>query len=300
MPELPSVSVIFPTTHPWPEIEPCLDAVVPEARELGAEVVVVDRDGRGLPADAAQRYPGVVHLSEAGASIYRLRDIALSAATGDVVAITEDHCRPGPRWLERHARAHAEHPDVAAVGGPVANGATGTLTDWAIFLTNHAPWTPPARSGRREKVDRANISYKRRVLPRVPSPLGWNEPVMDERLAARGERMWFDATNPVTHDQALGLRGTLTIVFHNGRACAGLHVERRMSPVERLLRIPASPLVIPIILRRVLGAVARRPRAFPARALASLALVPALSVSTALGYLVAYVAGPGESAQHIH
>ena len=277
-----------------------LEAAFAEARELDGEVLFVDRDGSGLPAEEEGRYAGLRRLREADANIYRLRDIGLAAARGEVVAITEDHCVPRPGWLRRHLEMHAAHPGVAAVGGPVANGATRRLWDWAIFMVNHAPWTPPARSGERSAVDRANVSYKRRVLPREPSPDGWDEPTMDERLVAGGERLWFDAENWISHVQSFGARGTISIVFHNGRAVAGLHVDRGMSLAERLVRIPASALVVAITLRRVLGAVARRPRAYPPRALASLTLVPILATAVALGFVAAYIAGPGDSPRQIH
>lgn len=300
MEDRPPVTLIVPTTQPWPQARPVLDACFEEARELDGEVLFVDRDGAGLPPEEAERYPGLVRLGEADASIYRLRDLGFAAARGEVVCITEDHCVPYRGWLRRHLDMHAAHADVAAVGGPVRNGMNRRLIDWAIFLINHAPWTPPARSGPRTAIDRANISYKHRVMPEEPSVEGRDETMMDERLAAKGERFWFDADNVITHVQTFGLRGTVTILFHNARAVAGLHVERGMPLGERLIRIPGSALVVPITLRRVFGAVARRPRAYSPRALASLTLVPFLALSIASGFAVAYAIGPGGSAAHIH
>ena len=296
----PPLTLIVPTTQPWPQARPVLESCFEEARELGAEVLFADRDGTGLPADEEARYPGIVRLSEPGASIYRLRDLAFAAAQGEVVAITEDHCVPRRGWLRRHLEVHRAHPEVAAVGGPVDNGKRRRLIDWAIFLVNHGPWFPPVSSGERAAVDRANISYKRRVLPREASPHGWSETSMDERLVARGERLWLDGENPVVHVQTFGLPGTVAIVFHNARALAGLHVRRRMSVAERVLRIPGSSLFVVITLRRVFGAVLRRPHDYPPRALASLALVPVLALSIGCGFATGYAPGPGNSAGHIH
>ena len=67
-----------------------------------------------------------------------------------------------------------------------------------------------------------------------------------------------------------------------------------------VLRIPASVLLVPITLRRVLGSFARRPGAYSPRAWASLALVPFLCLSIASGFAVAYATGPGNSAAQIH
>jgi hypothetical protein len=288
------ISAVVPTTQPWPEIQRCLDALFPEARELGAEVIILDSDGRGLPADAERRYPGVVHLTEPGASIFRMRQIGLIAARADVVAITEDHCVPPSGWLTRHLAAHDEHPEFAAVGGPVANGSTRRLVDWAIFLQNHARWFPPLPSGERQDIDRSNVSYKRRVLPSAPTPGGWDEPFFDDELIERGERYWLDAGNVVAHTQSLGLWGTMAIEFNVGRSVAGLQVDNGMPWRRRLSRLATSPLIAAINLRAVLRVMLRR-RVYPRRALASLPLIALISAVLAAGFSAGYAAGPGTS-----
>jgi len=45
----PPLSVVIATTKPWPEMRATLDSLLPQARDLGAEVIVADGDGRGLP-----------------------------------------------------------------------------------------------------------------------------------------------------------------------------------------------------------------------------------------------------------
>jgi hypothetical protein len=233
-------------------------------------------------------------MVEPGGSIFRMRQAGLAAARGDVVAITEDHCVPPPGWLARHLAAHGEHPEFAAVGGPVVNGCTRRLADWAIFLQNHAPWFPPVPSGERRDVDRSNVSYKRRVLPSAPSRDGWDDPYFDQALLERGERYWFDADIVLDHFQSLGVRGTMVLEFHVGRGVAGLQMLHGMSRRERVVRAVTSPLIAPANLRAVLRVVRKR-RVYPRRALASLPLTPVISVFLAAGFLVGYAAGPGTS-----
>ena len=43
----------------WPELEPCLESLHEQAQAVGAEVLVGDGHGQGLPADVAERYPEV-------------------------------------------------------------------------------------------------------------------------------------------------------------------------------------------------------------------------------------------------
>ncbi len=288
------ISAVVPTSQAWPEVQPCLDALFPEAGELGAEVIVLDPHGRGLPPDAESRYPGIVHVTEPGASIFRMRQRGLAEARGEIVAITEDHCEPHPGWLRRHLAAHSEHPDFAAVGGPVLNGSTARLIDWAIFLQNHARWFPPLPEGERQDVDRSNVSYKRRVLPAQASPGGWDEPILDERLIGRGERYWLDADNVVVHSQSLGFWPTVSIEFHVGRSVAGLAVSTGMTLRERLVRVATSPAIAAVNLRAALGVIFAR-RVYPRRAMAAVPLIAILSMALAGGFTAGYAAGPGRS-----
>src|SRR5215213_8891014 len=75
--EAPPLSVVLPTTQPWPELQPCLDAVYDEAVSLGAEVLAVVGTSDALPPDADQRYPALTRVAEDGASVFRLRSLGL-------------------------------------------------------------------------------------------------------------------------------------------------------------------------------------------------------------------------------
>ena len=51
-----------------------------------------------------------------------------------MVAVGEDHAVPRPDWCEAVMRAHAEHPDGAAVVGCLVNATDATLAGRANFL----------------------------------------------------------------------------------------------------------------------------------------------------------------------
>src|ERR1039458_9792717 len=93
-----------------PEIRMTLDSLFDQARACGAEIIVSDRTGQGLPSDVADRYPGLIWLKQRTGSVFALRGAALARATGDLVATTEDHCRVAPDWCANILRAHVEHP----------------------------------------------------------------------------------------------------------------------------------------------------------------------------------------------
>jgi len=112
---------------------------------VGAEIIVADGHGKGLPDDVTDRYPEVIWLKQPGGSVFYLRGLAMARARGEIVAVTEDHCEVTPGWCERTIRAHKEYPAAAAIGGAVENGATERLIDWAHFFLVFAPFTPPSR-----------------------------------------------------------------------------------------------------------------------------------------------------------
>ncbi|MFB6125754.1 MAG: glycosyltransferase family 2 protein [Halolamina sp.] len=51
------------------------------------------------------------------------RNVGLDAADADVVALTDDDCRPPPEWLRRIKEAFDRNPDLACLEGAVHGGA---------------------------------------------------------------------------------------------------------------------------------------------------------------------------------
>jgi glycosyltransferase involved in cell wall biosynthesis len=56
-----------------------------------------------------------LHLERKGIS--RARNAGLLAATGDIIAFTDDDCEAAPDWLETLATLFAQHPQVGMIGG---------------------------------------------------------------------------------------------------------------------------------------------------------------------------------------
>ena len=293
----PPLSVVLGTTQPWPELAPLIESVVPQAREIGAEVIVVDNNGAGLPEQLASETPEIVWITDPRGTIFRMRSLGMSLARGKVVALTEDHCVPGPGWCQAHVDGHAAHPEVPAVGGPVGNGATEKLSAWGSFLLNHSEWMPPVESGMRRMVDRANISYKRSVVPSTPTPPEVAEPVIDDQLLESGASFFLNADAAVTHAQSFGLRGTLSIHFHSGRSLAGSRVRRGLGSGKRIAGALTSVALAPAMFVQTIRRIARH--SLSPRALASLPMVFAVASVISAGLVVGYLAGPGDSARHI-
>ncbi len=288
----PPVSVVVATTQPWPEILPCLESLREDAEAIGAELIVADGDGHGLAQDHG--FSRVQHIISPGRSVFELRGLGIAAATAPVVAITEDHCVVGERWLSRVVEAHRSAPDAAAIGGVVENGATTRLVDWANFLIIFAPVLAPLARGRGQEISlQANISYKRDRLPPPDPEKGIMEMLLNRTLAARGETLVADERLIVSHVQSHGWAGTLAAHFHNGRSIAGYR-QPSLTPAWRVARLGSCALLPAHLTWRVVRAVVAKRRLCGTTA-AALPIVTLLACCHAAGELTGYLAGPGRS-----
>lgn len=122
---VPSVSAVV-CTHDRPDLlARCLGSLV-AVRERGApgvaplEILVVDNAPSDPRAqDVAARFPAVRYVCEPIIGLDFARNRALREASGDFIAYFDDDVWVEPAWLEGFAEAVAEHPDAAAVTGPV-------------------------------------------------------------------------------------------------------------------------------------------------------------------------------------
>jgi hypothetical protein len=51
--------------------------------------------------------PDVRWISRPGESVFQLRSAGYDACRGEIVAVTEDHCRPAADWIERIEKGRA-------------------------------------------------------------------------------------------------------------------------------------------------------------------------------------------------
>ncbi len=112
------VSLIFTVLNEERSLPAMLDALATQTRQPD-EVVVCDggsRDGTLALLRAEQRLPLRV-IEAPGANISRGRNIAIDAATHDVVACTDGGTRAHPDWLARLVAPFEAQPATHAVGG---------------------------------------------------------------------------------------------------------------------------------------------------------------------------------------
>lgn len=211
---------------------------------------------------------------------------ACRVATGDVVALVEDHVLLEPDWAGAVLTAHAA--PCAAVAPLMANGNPRTAVSWANFLSSFheaigaaAPGPVPCGPGH-------NTSYKREVLGRYDAELQallQSERTFHYRLLRDGHAIWFAPDARLAH---LNISRPWQAVRHSllGGALFGRYRSAGMSAAERLVRTAGVPLVPVVRLTRIVRAVRQAPaRRIPAAAWGMLGLLlVGHAVGEALGY----------------
>ncbi len=284
------MSLVVATAKPWPRLAPLLDAVRSQARAAGAEVLVADGDGDGVPDDIGEPF---VVVRRPGADVFLLRAEAITHARGAVVALLEDHSYPDPDYCSRVVKAFEEHPDMLGIVGTARNGAPKPLDD-ASFLLTWAPFLAPLTEVPSDRCAPPGVvAFRRSALPAAPPPPGWLEYELSAQLRRDG-RLVADDRVRVNHVQHLGARA-FPIQFHAGRGYGGLTHEPRASiPRGRRVR---EALGIPATLMRQTAEGTRRSN-WPHRR-RSLALVAVLAACNSAGQVVGVLTGPGKSTSHL-
>ena len=223
----PPLSVVIPARDGMAELDPVLEALLPEAGASGTEVLIVgDVDG---PRDG-----GVLRLIPVSEpDILVLRRHGLALARGEVVAMGEDHAVPRPGWCEAVIRAHSERPDADAVVGCLANGTDETVAGRANFLAFASPWQPPMATlpGGRPPPSSV-LSLKRSVLRGIEGEApGWFEADLLPALFEEG-RMVADDRIVVDHFQDHGSIWSIRNSFHSARSSYG-YARAGLDPASR-------------------------------------------------------------------
>lgn len=297
-PDRPRISVVIANVNGLPSIAECLDALAAQEGDHDLEVVVVDACPDGSAEHIRGAHPEAV-LVPLGRrpGIPEMRAIGLRHATGDVIAVIEDHCMVRPRWL--HAIEAGLATGVDAVGGPVENACTDRLVDRAVFLTEYSGMMGPMEPGEGPGLAGNNVAYRRELFDAVQTDTLENdwEFFVQQEMLDYGARFLRHPDMVVDHKKEFGAGYFLRQRFHYSRSFAGMR-RRRLSTGKRLFYALASPALVPLMLTRIardVRAKGREGRSF----LTSLPLLAPFMVSYAAGEFVGYLFGSGHSLEQV-
>jgi GT2 family glycosyltransferase len=114
----PSATVAIPTAGRPGYLDHALRSVVPQARELGADVVVVDDGPSAETRRTAARHGARCVTYPRQRGLNAARNAAIEASDRDLVCFLDDDVEVGPGWLAALLDA-ATDPTIDALGGPI-------------------------------------------------------------------------------------------------------------------------------------------------------------------------------------
>lgn len=199
----PSASIVIPS-HSRPNyLEVTLASIVAQARDAGAELIVVNDGGDPATDSVARRYGcQVIGLASPG-GLNAGRNAGIAAARADLIVLVDDDVEAPAGWLAAMLAGAAAAPEADVLGGPIH----GRLEGGGPRSCGREG--PPITTLDLGPVDReadmvwgANMAIRRRALRRVGP--------FDEALVGRGdeeewERRYTAAGGVVRYVAAAGL-----------------------------------------------------------------------------------------------
>ena len=206
-------SVIVPTFNRADLLRRCLDALAQQDYAGPYEVIVVDDGSTDRTPGVLRSRPGVIHLRQANRGPAAARNRGIAAATGDILAFTDDDCLVPADWLSRLADGYVRHPAVAGVGGYL-EAPTEVLEHNLLARFERSVGRDEYGAGPREVLGgfdcpaggTNNMSYRRAVLEEVGGfdeafPFAAGEDAdLKRRITDRGYQLLYTPVK-VTHLQ---------------------------------------------------------------------------------------------------
>jgi hypothetical protein len=292
-PPVSALSVVIASVNGWDLLEPTLQALDSQPERSKLEVIVVEAVGGETRRRLLEHWPKVevIEVNEKR-TIPALRHLGVIRASGDLIAILEDHGEVAPDWANALLEAH-EGP-WGAVGGVVENGREG-LVNWAAFFCEYTPYMGPVFEGESNDLPGNNIAYKRPHLLRHAHELeqGRWESWINDKIRLDGVPIASTNRAVVRHIKPFRLGHFLIQRFHFARSYAGMRrVDQSM--IRRLIYGLGS-LALPALLTLRVTRQALGKKRHLGRFAASLPLIGLFFTVGAAGEMIGYLFGPGNS-----
>jgi len=246
-----SILIGLVSTEDCDRILQTLDSLRKQQGSHRYEVIIADRRNDDISKRLDADYPEVKHIAcPASCSLPELRTLALGAAAGDYIIVTEDHCVPSRDWLYSIARAFGEAPEgTVAVGGCVENGVVDTAMDWATFLCEYSYFLDPVVEGVTTVLAGMNVAYRRSVFDGIDRKLltsGFWETTVHPMLTGNGDKLYSTNKIKLYHCKKFSLALFVRQRFIYSRYYAGLRYPR--SHWMKRMVASLATLALPVVL----------------------------------------------------
>ena len=122
-------SVVVPTYNRVSTLRQCLKGLLIQDHPDYEIIVVDDGSTDGTAEVLMQEFSSIRYFQQKNAGPAAARNRGLQAATGEIIAFTDDDCLTPPDWLTQLAAGYIRHSEVAGVGG-------GLIAPPEILATN--------------------------------------------------------------------------------------------------------------------------------------------------------------------
>ena len=266
----------------------CLTSLT-EQREPSIEIIVPCDEGALHLLSLRHEFPAVRFLTINGGrrTFAELRATGIRESQGAIVAITEDHCTPGPDWCAQILRAHES--SHAAIGGAVEKKAPDSSLNWAFYLADYLRYMKPIPAGPAHNLTDCNVSYKRTAINAIATEWEneFHETTVHGALSAAGESLFLEPAIVVYQQRDLTLRAAIYDRYAFGRLFASTRFADLS--LQKQLFYSVLALFVPVVLiGRIAGHVFRKRRCVGefVRALPFLVLISTVwAAGESLGYL---------------
>ena len=292
------LSVVVPSVNGLGDLIGCLNALEAQATDVRLEMIVVDRLGDGVRQEVTRRFPAAKLVPvPPETTIPRMRELAFAAASGEAVAVIEDHVIVPPGWAR--ALLDARRETGAVVGGSIDNAARSSVIDWAAFLCEYSHCITPLPSGPTNSLPGNNVIYDRALLERYRDTIaaGKWENYLHDAMHRDGVPMVLRPEIGVGHKKHYTVGEYLSQRFLYARSYAGERVKG-MPLAKRLSYGAAAFALPPLLMYRTVARVLAK-RRYRMQLVLSIPLLVLFIASWTAGEIVGYWTGPADSLSRV-
>lgn len=244
------VSVIMPSYNSRDTIAKSLTSLLEQDSLEPYEVIVVDSTGDDTPEMVTRAFPSVqvVAIKErkfCGAA----RNIGVSKARGEILALTDADCIADRNWISEIIRAHAS--DCPVIGGEIDNGNPESYVGWAYYFSTLTQWMPGTPRGLMRDIPTTSLSIKRWAFEKYGPFLETNyssDTSFNWQVVSGGQMLLFEPSIKVSHINPTRLFGVLKRAFVRGFHFALVRTQaEKLSSKQRIayaLFFPVLPFLL--------------------------------------------------------
>ena len=241
------LSIVIAAWNGSTSLRRCLISLVNQLDPEDSEVIVASNFSSDGVQDLLQSVSFLHFISLPSVStVPELRTRGIERASGDVIALLEDHCTVDEAWAAQMRKAHKLSYSV--IGGSVENVRGASPLNWAVYFYDYGPYMLPDVPRVAKSLTGCNISYKTRVLHEVRDRYrnGFHETFINQELQRRGYELYLLPSAMAYHNKKYRLKSSIGESYHHGRLFGALRVSDA-SFNERAYRV-ATSLFLPVLL----------------------------------------------------